>query len=284
MPGVPLSASLPVDRLDALLRRFGLEAGLFHSGPLCGINELHVVPGRGHLHVVRRGRVAVRNADGSRFEVEGPVLLFYPRPLAHRFATDPEVGAEMACATVAFGGGDANPIPRALPGCMQVPLPEGGRLAASAALLFEEAFDAQCGRQLVVDRLFEVLLVQLLRHALAGGAVHAGLLAGLSHPRLRHALVAMHESPGRAWTLESLAATAGMSRTRFALAFREAVGTTPGDYLAGWRMAVAQDLLRRGRPLKQVASDVGYDSPAALTRAFKARTGATPRDWKRAAA
>lgn len=279
-----MTSSTPVDRLDALLRRFGLAAGLFHSGPLCGINELDGVPGRGHLHVVRRGRVEVRNADGTHFETEGPVLLFYPRPLAHRFATDPDAGAEMACATVAFGGGEANPIPRALPACMQVPLPAGGRLAASAELLFDEAFDAQCGRQLVVDRLFEVLLVQLLRHALAEGATQGGLLAGLSHPRLRHALVAMHESPGRAWTLESLAATAGMSRTRFAEAFRETVGATPADYLAGWRVAVAQDLLRRGRALKQVAADVGYESPAALTRAFKARTGTTPRDWKLAAA
>jgi transcriptional regulator GlxA family with amidase domain len=212
------------------------------------------------------------------------VLLFYPRPLAHRFQTDPDTGAEMACATIAFGGGDANPIPRALPACMQVPLPDGSRLATTAGLLFDEAFDAQCGRQLVVDRLFEVLLVQLLRHALAEGSTQGGLLAGLSHPRLRHALVAMHDAPQRAWTIDSLAAVAGMSRTRFAAAFRETLGTTPADYLAGWRVAVAQDLLRRDRPLKQVAAEVGYESPVALTRAFKARTGVTPREWKRAPA
>lgn len=284
MQNVPMTIAppvAPVDRLDALLRRFGLQAELFHSGPLCGINELHAVPGRGHVHVVRRGRVDVHNADGTVFAIDGPVLLFYPRPLPHRFITDPDTGADMACATIAFGGGDANPIPRALPACMRVPLPPDGRLAATVALLFDEAFDALCGRQLVVDRLFEVLLVQLLRHALAEGTAGGGLLAGLAHPRLRHALVAMHEAPQRAWTLEALAGVAGMSRTRFAGAFRDTVGTTPADYLTGWRIAVAQDLLRRDRPMKQVAADVGYESPAALARAFKARLGVTPRDWRR---
>lgn len=269
----------PIDRLDALLRRFSVRAELFHSGPLCGINELHAIPGRGHVHVVQRGRVAVFNGDGTRLEVEGPVLLFYPRPLPHRFVTDADTGANMACATVEFGGGDANPVARALPACLALPFDDGDRLEAVARLLFDEAFDARCGRQLVVDRLFEVLVVQVLRRAMADGAVEHGLLAGLTHPRLRHALVAVHEAPAEPWTLDTLAGRAGMSRTRFAETFRAVVGTTPADYLAGWRVAIAQDLLRRGRPLKQVAAEVGYDSPVAFSRVFKARVGRTPREW-----
>ncbi|KRA35031.1 hypothetical protein ASD68_00775 [Rhodanobacter sp. Root627] len=71
-----------------------------------------------------------------------------------------------------------------------------------------------------------------------------------------------------------------MSRSVFATTFRETVGTTPGRYLQGWRVRLAQKALRRGRPLKVIASDVGYGSEAALSRAFKAHSGQSPREWK----
>ena len=73
-----------------------------------------------------------------------------------------------------------------------------------------------------------------------------------------------------------------MSRTVFASTFRESLGITPGQYLQGWRVGLAQQALRHGRPLKVVASDVGYGSEAALSRAFKAHSGLSPREWKRA--
>lgn len=66
----------------------------------------------------------------------------------------------------------------------------------------------------------------------------------------------------------------------FAASFREAVGRTPGQYLLGWRVGLAQQALRRGRPLKVVADEVGYGSEAALSRAFKAHCGLSPRAWK----
>lgn len=94
------------------------------------------------------------------------------------------------------------------------------------------------------------------------------------------ALVAIHESPAQAWTLEDLADVAGMSRSVFAASFREAMGTTPGQYLQGWRVGLAQQALRQGRPLKRIADDVGYGSEAALSRAFKAHTGQSPRQWR----
>lgn len=90
----------------------------------------------------------------------------------------------------------------------------------------------------------------------------------------------MHEAPEREWTLEALAQVAGMSRSAFAATFREQVGTTPGQYLQAWRVRLAQKALRRGRPLKVIAAEVGYGSEAALSRAFKAQTGQSPRRWK----
>jgi AraC-like DNA-binding protein len=93
----------------------------------------------------------------------------------------------------------------------------------------------------------------------------------------------MHEKPALEWTLDALAAEAGMSRSVFAIQFRDTVGCTPGVYLQRWRLGLAQQALRQGRPLKLIAQEVGYGSEAALSRAFKAQSGLSPREWKQAA-
>ena len=90
------------------------------------------------------------------------------------------------------------------------------------------------------DRLFEVVLIQILRHLMYSGQTQVGMLGGLAHPRLRQAMVAMHERPAEDWSLERLASIAGMSRSVFANAFRETVGCTPGVYLQRWRVAPVQ--------------------------------------------
>ena len=84
-------------------------------------------------------------------------------------------------------------------------------------------------------------------------------------------------------TLDELADLAGMSRARFAVNFREAAGMTPLDYLTDWRMSVARNLIREGRPIKSVAIAVGYQSQAALTRVFSKRVGCSPTEWMRLA-
>jgi AraC-like DNA-binding protein len=108
------------------------------------------------------------------------------------------------------------------------------------------------------------------------------MLAGMSHPKLRRALIAMHEQPATEWSLETLAGVANMSRSVFASAFRDTVGCTPGAYLQSWRVSLTQQALRRGQSLKMIAGEVGYGSEAALSRAFKAQHGMTPSDWRRA--
>lgn len=273
---------MDIDRLDALLSRFSLNARLFFSGSLCGVHDFDEGEGVGHIHVVQRGPVTVHHAPGSPvgvLQVDTPSLLFYPRPLGHRFITDPHTGADMVCASLSYNAGPVNPIANALPPLMAVPLRDLPELAPIIELLFAEASGKFCGRQSVLDRLFEILIIHLLRKAMNQKLVNSGLLAGLAHPQLARALVAMHERPADGWTLESMAAEAGMSRSVFANTFRDAVGLTPGDYLACWRITLAQDLLRRGWALKHVAQDVGYGSAEALSRAFKARTGQTTREW-----
>jgi transcriptional regulator GlxA family with amidase domain len=145
-------------------------------------------------------------------------------------------------------------------------------------LLVGEAFAEGGGRQTALDRLFEYLLILIVRHVVASGAVSTGVLAGLADPRLAKALTAMHEAPKKPWKLEDLAQIAGMSRTRFAEHFRKLVGRTPIDYLTLWRMTVARRLLGKGRAVKSVAAQIGYDNAAAFSRAFSRVTGQPPRE------
>jgi len=209
-----------------------------------------------------------------------PSLLFYPRPLARDFVTDARRGADLVCADLFFDGGASNPIVAALPDVICVPLAEIDGIDQVLALLFGEAFGNNCGRHAVVDRLFEVVLIQVLRHLMESGQIGGGMLAGLSHPKLRKALVAMHEHPGQEWSLEALAHVSGMSRSVLAGSFHSVVGCTPGTYLQAWRVRLAQQSLLQGRKLKMIAIEVGYGSEAAFSRAFKAQCGMPPREWR----
>lgn len=268
------------DRLAALLAHFSVSARTFHAGALCGINALDATEPFGQLHLVRDGRVEVRHGVRKALEIDEPSLLLYPRPMAHRFITDKRRGATFVCAHVQFEGGPANPIGAALPPFVCLPLARLPACQPILELLFLEAESGNCGRQAMLDRLFELVLIQILRVLMEQGQVEAGMLAGLADERLRRALVAVHEAPERDWSLEALAEQAGMSRTSFATAFRDRVGLTPGSYLQRWRIGLAQKHLRQGRSLKLIATEVGYGSEAALSRAFRAQTGSSPREWR----
>ena len=267
------------DRLDAVLQRFSATARMFHSGPLCGVTDFYEFEDLGQLHVIKRGAVVIDYGKRKRERIEQPSVVFYPRPFRHRFITDPEVGADMVCANVSFNMGSVNPLAQALPPVVVIPLAE---LRADAMLdgLFQEAFAQNCGRQHVINRLFEVVIIMILRTLMNHTLVAQGMLAGMAHPLLAKALIAFHELPARAWTLKNLAARAGMSRSHFAAVFHDVIGTTPADYVAKFRISLAQELLRRGQPVKLIADKVGYSSSAALSRAFSGICGQTPREWK----
>lgn len=270
------------DRLSALLNHFSVSARVFHTGTLCGINDLHGDGSVGQLHLIRRGEVEVVHGAAPALRISEPSLLLYPLPMAHRFLTDPQRGADFACANLSFDGGPDNPIAAALPAYICMPLAALQGAEPALNLLFSEAFAQNCGREAMLDRLFGVVLIQVLRQLMEEGSVQGGMLAGLAHKGLSVALVAMHEKPAHDWSLDDLAAQAGMSRSVFANTFRERVGCTPGVYLQRWRIGLAQRALLQGRPLKWIATAVGYGSEAALSRAFKASCGMSPRQWSAA--
>ena len=283
---MPIPPIDPVDRLSALLERFRVRAHMFHAGPLCGVTHFAAEPGRGFLHVLRRGEMVVthraRGGVPRRITVQEPTLLFYARPLAHDFHNAPTEGSDFICATLDFEGGDLHPLARALPPLLVLPLRAVQGLDHTLALLFAETQQLRCGQRLLADRLFEVLMLQLLRwlldHAAEAG-VPTGLLTGLAHPKLARTLSALHEQPGQAWTLASMARTAGMSRSAFAATFKAQVGRSPAEYLAQWRLTIAQGLLRGGASVKTAADQLGYRSASSLSRAFTPALGRTPRRW-----
>lgn len=281
-----MRVSHPIDRLSGVLERFRVQAQLHHAGVLCGLNHFDACEGHGYLHVLRRGQLTV-NHPGARdvpksMRFDEPTLLLYPRPFTHRFHNPPVEGSDFTCARLNFDGGSYNPLARALPPLIALPLARVSGLDLALELLFAETDRVRCGQRLLVDRIFEVVVIQLMRwlldHPLEAG-VRPGLITGLSDPRLARALVAMHEAPGEPWSLERMAERAGMSRTAFANTFREVVGQTPADYLNDWRMALAQNRLREGQPIKVLTEELGYANPSALSRAFSAKVGMSPRDW-----
>lgn len=278
---------MSTDRLTPLFRHFRARAQLFHAGALCGITQYDAALGTGFLHVLRAGRIELRHRGRrpglpARLVLTQPTLLFYPQPVDHQVLCSAEDGADLVCAALAFDGGGQHPLARALPPLLVLPLDALESLRPTLTLLFAEADAVRCGQPLLADRLAEVLMIQLLRWLLDHAehpALPPGLMNGLAHPGLARALAAMHERPAEPWTLQALAALAAMSRSAFAPAFRQAVGQTPGEYLAQWRLALAQQRLARGEALNRVAEAVGYGSAATLSRAFSAHTGRSPRAW-----
>jgi hypothetical protein len=201
---------------------------------------------------LRNGSADVWHGDSKAFSLNEPTLLFYPRPTPHRFVTDAVNGADFVCAHISFEGGAANPLPNALPQCVRIPLADLPQSISLLELLFAEAEAKYCGRQVVLDRLFEVVLIHVLRLLMENGRAEIGLLAGLGHAQLRRAIVAMHEKPEEDWSVERLATVAGMSRSVFSNQFRDAVGETPSIYLQRWRVGLVQKWLMQGQSLKLI--------------------------------
>lgn len=209
---IPIRIERTMDRLTTLLAHFSLRAGVFYTGNICGVHHFDEDNLRGHIHLVRRGPVQVIGVGNEVFNITEPTLLFLPRPEKHRLVADENAGADVVCGTVQFGGGGRNPITDSLPGVVRVELASLAGIEALLGLMFDEAFAEHNGRQAVLDRLCEVLMIRLLRHCIDQGLTQGGTLAGLADPRLAKTLVAIHDDPARERDLASMAALAGMSR------------------------------------------------------------------------
>lgn len=270
----------PSDRLVWLLKRFELRARVFQAGPLKSGTWAPVQPGCGYLHVLRSGAVRVVSETDADTVIDEPSAFFYMNPTRHRLEPLDDA-VDMVCSTFEFGIGQGNPLQQALPELFILKLTESPGLEAILAELFRESAEDHCGRDALLDRLSEVVLILILRDLMDEKRLDIGLLAGLADPRLKRAINAIHASPDHDWTLDSMAQAAAMSRARFAAHFREVVGITPGSYLSDWRLGVAKSRLLKGVSVQEVAGEVGYGSASALSRVFAARCGMSPSEWRR---
>jgi AraC-like DNA-binding protein len=184
-----------------------------------------------------------------------------------------------------FDRANAQLLVKLLPPVVHVRREEPGalRLHRLVELIGDEADSHRPGRDLILERLVEVLLLEALRFRSASAARgEQGLLAGLSDPALAQTLREIHADVARRWTVEQLARTAGMSRAVFAQRFSRKIGMPPMQYLLEWRVALAKDMLRRERSsLAEVAERVGYQSASAFSTAFTRLTGSSPSQFAR---
>lgn len=181
-----------------------------------------------------------------------------------------------------------HPLLRDLPEVVHLPAAPGRNpgLRAMVDLLGAELYEARPGATAVAPSLVDALLVYLLRAWMSGSEGTAtSWSAALTDPEMSRVLAAMHADPRRGWTVEQLAAVAGLSRAAFARRFASVVGEPPLAYLTRWRMTTAAQLLRTtDKTLAQVASAIGYGSPFAFAKAFQREYATTPGSYRADAA
>ena len=178
-----------------------------------------------------------------------------------------------------FDSPDASLLVSLLPALIHVRGVE--RLSVLVQLVGAESREKRSGRELVLTRLVEVLLIEALRLT-SGKHTPPGLLRGLADARLAEAMRQMHGDPARPWTMAQLAKKAALSRSAFFDRFTREVGQPPMEYLLAWRMAVAKDLLRREDVgIAEVAERVGYGSASTFSTAFSRHVGQPPSRYAR---
>jgi AraC-like DNA-binding protein len=149
-------------------------------------------------------------------------------------------------------------------------------------LLLEEMMHEGVGQASLLDRLLDALVVSAVRQwALTRTDATPSWLDAAPDPVVAEVLRLVHDRPGDAWSLVSLAREVGVSRAALARRFRERVGESPMAYLTGWRMALAADRLRDGTAtVARIAADVGYPSPFSFSTAFKRVYGVSPSSYR----
>lgn len=249
------------------------------------------VDGAPAVHLVRGDLVVLPHGEGHRLSAD-----------EHARSDAPVVDfASQATSTIVRRGGrgartllvcgelsleaPAHPLLVSLPHLVHLRLGRSARarwISASLALLASEAHADALGARTIAARLAEVIFIEAVRHALDRPGHARGVLAGLSDPLLRGALLAMHDAPAQSPRVEVLAKRSGLSRSLFAERFHRLVGEPPIAYLTRLRMTHAARLLRQpDRSVADVAADVGYASVAAFTRAFQRVMGETPASYRR---
>jgi AraC-like DNA-binding protein len=190
----------------------------------------------------------------------------------------------IVCGSLSFDHASVKSITQLLPSFILMKADQARTLALHTTVqaLASEMAEQAPGSEVVATRLAEILFIQVLRAHIASGVEwrNKGWLRAIFDPQMGTALSAIHDSVNTPWTVESLAEAAGMSRSAFAVRFKELLGQTPLEYVTEWRMQKAMPLLeQRDKKLIDVARSVGYESDAAFSKAFKRVVGTNPGEY-----
>lgn len=264
------------------------------------------------FHLIAEGGGMLETAEGERRAISAGDLLLMPFTAEHRFWNGPHSGFMPAetlvqpgpiegVSVIRHGGGGPEmrivcgflessellptPVFRTLPHLIVENAGEDqltSSLADMAREIVRQVDDAKPGAQLVLSRLMELLFVEILRrHAARLPQGSRGWLAALNDPMVSRALEMIHAAPQRRWTLEDLARRCGGSRTVLNERFNRLLGKPPIEYLAGWRIQLAAEKLGdTAESLARISEQVGYESEAAFSRAFKRAMGVSPGRWR----
>jgi len=272
--------------LDDFLRLLQLQCHVYHNQQVCGdwLIEEHEL-GQTCFHLVSHGECILQVGE-QRARIETGDVVLFPRELKHRLVPinpshappqrhalsagwQPD-GTGLLCAAIRFEHRASEQLLDAWPDYLIVR--HDSEAAAWLMPIMEQLVAVSqaggAGSEVIVDRLAEVVFMQVIRHRVTESGQPAGFLAAYTHPALGRALKQFHESPDRPWTLAEAARSAHMSRARFAREFKAVSGRTWGNYQAWWRMQLAWSALGSGDSVLMVAQTVGYQSEAAFSRAF----------------
>ena len=289
------------DLLSDILVQSRVRASVFASMSVCGAWRVNTTGlHRLGFHLLARGSCWLHLRDRPPEALRAGDLLVVPGDQWHVLSPEIELAGDemqlpeddegprtdLICGSITFPDALGEALLSSLPALVLLRTGEGealGRLEALARLMAAEARAEDPGREVVLDRLADILLVMVLRHVMMAGEAQRGLLAALTDPRLSKVIAAVHGRPGAPWSLTSLAKCAGMARTAFAHRFSSVMGDTPMHYVSGLRMLEAERLLRDRRvSVAQVAEQLGYSTEAAFRRAFKRQRGVGPGAVRRA--
>ena len=250
---------------------------------LAGAEQVELVAGdvivfpHGDAHVLSSGRSAAAGPDAQRTApTRYPFTVFFgdPGPRA----------ASLVCGFLGCDRQPFNPLLAALPRQLHVRGLLDASLGAHLRQVSEESRLGRAGADCVITRLAELMFIEVLRRYLDDlPPGQTSWLAGLRDDVVGRALTLLHGRPGYRWTLSELAREAASSRSNLAKRFALLVGRPPMHYLSQWRMQVAANLLAQGgAKVAAIGVEVGYDSEAAFSRAFKKATGVAPGAWRAA--
>jgi AraC-like DNA-binding protein len=189
--------------------------------------------------------------------------------------------ATIICGAVSFDHPAARNLLLALPKVIAVDAAQSPQLdwiQSTLRLMAAEAREERPGGEALITRLADILVIQAIRGWIdQDPGARTGWLNALRDQQIGRAIALIHREPAREWTVASLAHEVAMSRSAFAARFSELAGETPMHYVARWRMQVAMSALKDGGvTVGEVAHQLGYQSEAAFSRAFKRFTGMPP--------